>query len=183
MEQLTQLIPDNAGWKKKRNEFETKIASLPAERAQAAVRTAFEAGRFKTAARLQAEAAKTVERVDRRQTHKLGPATASALLQLSWYQLFSREFKQALASSERAIAVDPENLAYATNKAHALMFLGRPKAAQDVYHKYKGRRVSETDKLWEQVILEDFAELEKRRLIHPQMAQIKKLLGSKEPAR
>ena len=182
MEQLAHLFPENTRWKKELDDFETKITVLPAQRTLASVQTAFEAGSFKKAARLQAEAAKTIERIDRRQTHKLGPATASALLQLSWYQLFSHEFKQALASSERAIAIDPHQIEYATNKAHALMFLGRPKAAQAVYLKYKGRRV-ERGILWEQLILEDFAELEKHKLTHPQMAKIKLLLGSQEPVR
>ena len=62
------------------------------------------------------------------------------------------------------------------------MFLGRPKAAQAVYLKYKGRRM-ERGILWEQIILEDFAELEKRKLTHPQMAKIKVLLGSRESVR
>jgi hypothetical protein len=182
MVRLTQGFPDNVGWKKDLSEFEANIVVLPVRRAQAAIETAFEVGRFKRAARLQAETANMVERLERRHMHKPGLLTATALLPLAWRQLFSREFKQALASSERAIALDPENLAYATNQAHALMFLGRPKAAQDVYLKYKARRIGE-EKLWEQVILEDFAALEKQGLIHPQMAKIKVLLGSQEPVR
>jgi len=94
-----------------------------------------------------------------------------------------RDFKQALASSERAIAIDPEKIEYQTNRAHALMFLGRPKAAEVVYLKYKGRPLGEAGNSWDQQILEDFEELKKRGLAHPQMTKIKRLLSSKAPVR
>jgi len=182
-EKLTQLDPNNAAWKKELNEFEAKIAALSIQGDQAAAHTAFEANRFKNAARLQAKATKTAEAIERRLTQEPGPVTAPALLALSWYQLFSREFKQALASSERAIAINPEILEYHTNRAHALRFLGRPKAAEAVYLKYKGRPLGEAGNSWDQQILEDFEELKKRGLVHPQKTKIKRLLGSKAPAR
>ena len=58
------------------------------------------------------------------------------------------------------------------------MFLGREKEARALYLAYKGKPVSEQDdRLWERVIVEDFAELRKAGLTHPMMADIEKELG------
>ncbi len=69
------------------------------------------------------------------------------------------------------------NLAPTTNKAHALMFLGRAKEAQDLYLKYKGQRVAEDMGLWEEEVFKDFDKLEKAGVTHPQMAEIRKILA------
>ena len=62
----------------------------------------------------------------------------------------------------------------APNKAHALMFLGRPKDARELYLKHKGQQIE--GRLWEDVILDDFAELETAGVSHPQMAEIRAAL-------
>ena len=145
-------------------------------------RTAFEVGEFGKAAKLQGSLVKAVEEGEKRKARKAGHATANELLALSWYRLFAHAFKGAQAASERAMAIDPDNIAHATNKAHALMFLGHAKAAQAVYARYRGQRVAKGGKLWEEVILEDFAELEKRGLTHRQMTEVRALLGGGKAA-
>ncbi len=112
-----------------------------------------------------------------------GAATAAELLSLSWYRLFARDFNGALEASDHAIAIEPENIIHATNKAHALMFLGRADEARALYLRYKGRSVDESGKLWEAAILEDFQEFETRGLTHPQMAEIKALFAPAAPGR
>jgi predicted Zn-dependent protease len=97
---------------------------------------------------------------------------------VAWYALFAREFRKALVVADRAHALLPDNLAIETNRAHALMFLGRGKESKALYLAYKGKPLSKQDaKLWERVIAEDFAELRKAGLRRPMMAEIEKELG------
>ena len=105
--------------------FDADIAALetsPYEEAQAAIQAAFEAKDFGKAAALRAKLAAEIEKAEREKAGKPGPETASESLALSWYRLFARDFKGALAASDRAIAIEPENIVLATNRAHALMF-------------------------------------------------------------
>ena len=101
---------------------------------------------------------------------------ASALENLSYYSLFVRDFAGALSASEETITLLPKDLTPITNKAHALMFLGRAKEAQELYLKYKGQRFTDMG-LWEEEILKDFDKLEKAGVTHPQMAEIRAALG------
>ncbi len=56
------------------------------------------------------------------------------------------------------------------------MFLGRAKEARAAYLGHKGQAV-EGQGVWDEAILKDFAEFEKRGLTHPQMAEIRRLLA------
>jgi len=56
-----------------------------------------------------------------------------ALGNLSWAALFAREFAQALDAAERALADRPDFRVAITNRAHALMFLGRAAEAREAY--------------------------------------------------
>ncbi len=72
----------------------------------------------------------------------------------------------------------PDNLTIETNRAHALMFLGRGKEAEALYLAHKGERISKDDRrLWERAIADDFAEFRKAGLTQPMMAEIEKKLG------
>ncbi|MGC1586894.1 MAG: hypothetical protein WA791_14550, partial [Rhodomicrobium sp.] len=163
-------------------EIEGQIAALetsPYQQAKAAVEAAFEAKDFDKAVALQAKLAAAMEKAEREKAGKPGPDTAAALLDLSWYRLFDRDFRGALAASDRAIAIEPERIVYATNKAHALMFLGRGRAARALYLRHKGQRLGKDGKLWEAAILDDFKEFEKRGLKNRQMGEIEALLAGK----
>jgi hypothetical protein len=98
------------------------------------------------------------------------------LLLVPWYRLLDRDFKSALALADRAITIDPSAILYATNKAHALMFLGRAGEARSLYLRHKGRRIGEDAPLWEEAILDDFKEFEMSGLRHIQIGEIKVLL-------
>jgi len=78
----------------------------------------------------------------------------------------------------RAAARAPDPV-YATNRAHALMFLGRAREAKWLHQMYKGQPVQQGGKLWEDAIRDDFKEFGKRGLRHAQMAEIEALLGAK----
>ena len=66
-----------------------------------------------------------------------------------------------------------------TNRAHALMFLGRIDEARALYLKYRGKQDVQPGKSWEIVILEDFAELQKAGLTSSLMEEIKKEFAAK----
>jgi predicted negative regulator of RcsB-dependent stress response len=108
---------------------------------------------------------------------KPGSATARALGgSVAWYALFDRNFTRALAATERARMLAPEQIQPDTNRAHALLFLNRTREAANLYLVHKGKMVS--GKLWENVIANDFDELRKGGLGKPQMVKIKSLLGA-----
>jgi tetratricopeptide (TPR) repeat protein len=181
MRRMAALSPDNAQWKEDLAWFERRNAALdasPFQEARAQAQAAFDAGQPSNAAAAQAKLAGAVEKAEREKAGKPGPQTADALLALSWYRLFAHDFKGALAASERAGGLAPDPL-YATNRAHALMFLGRAREARGLYLRYKGQPVQQGGKLWEDAIREDFKEFGKRGLKHPQIAEIEPLLAAK----
>jgi hypothetical protein len=119
-----------------------------------------------------------VEAAETKREGKPGEETAQALHEVAWLALLAREFTQALTVTDRAHALLPGDLTIETNRAHALMFMEHGKEAKALYVAHKGKPISEQDtKLWEHVIVEDFAEFRKAGLTHPMMADIEKELG------
>jgi TPR repeat protein len=139
---------------------------------------AADAGRYAEALQLQEALAAKVEAAEIKRDGKPGDETAQALNEVAWYAMLAREFAKALAVSDRAHALLPDELAIEFNRAHALMFLERREDAKALYLAHKGKPVSERDaRLWENVIAEGFAEFRKVGLTHPMMADIEKELG------
>jgi tetratricopeptide (TPR) repeat protein len=103
-------------------------------------------------------------------------AVAGELINISWYALFANRFERALEAGDRAAALDPESLSAQTNRAHALMLLGRDREALALYVAHKGENSSGSSK-WEEVIASDFDELQKHSLSHPLMAQAAKAMA------
>jgi tetratricopeptide (TPR) repeat protein len=148
-----------------------RLESLP-------IRKAAGTGRYADALRLDQALAAKIETAETERSGKPGEATAEALSEVAWYALFAREYPRALTAAERAHALLPAELIIETNRAHALMFLGRPKDAGELYLAHKGERLSETDgRLWEQAVAEDFAEFQKAGLSNPLMGDILRQLG------
>jgi TPR repeat protein len=163
----------------KAREWYEKAAAAGSEDAKGELRRipvlvleAYAAKDYAKATRLQAEFAQAIEKDEVAEIGKAGPRTASALNSLSRYQLFDRQFETALASSNRAMELQPN--AYVINYTHALMFLGRESEARALHLKYKGQLTVEGSGLWEDVILKDFSELEKAGLQHSLMDDIRK---------
>ena len=66
-----------------------------------------------------------------------------------------------------------------SNRAHALMFLGRLNEARTLYLQYRGQTFAQqSGSSWETVILDDFAQLRKAGLTSPLMDEIQKLFAS-----
>jgi TPR repeat protein len=144
---------------------------------QLPIHEAVGAGRYAEALQLQQRSAANVEAVETKREGKPGKETAQALNSVAWYGLFAREFTKALTAAERAHALLPDGLAIETNRAHALMFLGRGEESKPLYLAQKGKSVGPDGKLREHVIAEDFAEFREAGLSHPMMAEIEKELG------
>jgi tetratricopeptide (TPR) repeat protein len=106
-------------------------------------------------------------------------ADISDLGGLSWHLVLAGDSTAALEAADDAIAVAPDEIWIQTNRAHALMFLGRTDEARAVYLKYRGVQNVQDKKPWETVILADFAELRKQSLSRPLMNEIEKLFSGK----
>jgi len=138
------------------------------------IREAAASGRYAEALQLQEALATKIEAVETNRDGKPGNETAERLNEVAWYALFARDFTKALTAADRAHALIPDNLEIETNRAHALMFLGREDEAKALYLAHKGEPVVGQGKLWERVVVEDLAELRKAGLTYPMMADIEK---------
>ena len=142
------------------------------------IKAAAGAGRYAEALQLQEALAAKVEVVETEREGKPGEETAQALNSVAWYALFAREFTKALTVADRARALFRDDLMIETNRVHALMFVGRGEESKALYLAHKGNPLSKQDaRLWERIIVEDFAEFRKAGLTHPMMADIEKELG------
>ena len=78
----------------------------------------------------------------------------------------------ALAAADEAIKLAPEEIWLYTNRAHALMLLGRTAEARTVYFTHRGETKVQGEKSWEAVVLEDFTALRKAGLTRGLMDEI-----------
>jgi tetratricopeptide (TPR) repeat protein len=90
---------------------------------------------------------------------------------VSYRFLMARDFAKALELADLAIKRAPGLGWLYTNRAHALMFLGRTEEARALYLGRKGEK-TQGDKPWEVVIREDFVELRKAGLSDPLMDEV-----------
>ena len=92
--------------------------------------------------------------------------------ELAYSLVLGGHFAKSLEASDEAMQLVPENILVSTNRAHALMFLGRTGEARALYLQYRGETDLLEEKSWEKVILDDFAALRKAGLDHPLMDEI-----------
>ena len=131
-------------------------------------------GRYGQALAVAEEWAKAAEKSE---GQKPGAATATALGNVAWHALFAKRPNRALSASERAMALQPDVLWIETNRAHALLFLGRTKMAIAAYIAHKGETLPDNSK-WDDAILKDFAEFRKRGLDHPHLRRVEEALAA-----
>jgi hypothetical protein len=91
---------------------------------------------------------------------------------LAYRFVVAHDFAKALEAADQVISLAPKQIWLYTNRAHALMFLGRADEARALYLRYRGEKNIQGEKSWEMVILEDFAELRSAGLKHPLMGEI-----------
>jgi tetratricopeptide (TPR) repeat protein len=97
-----------------------------------------------------------------------------AYLGVSWYQLHVKDFAGALTSTEAGLKLDPNYIPLETNRAHALVFLGRLVEADAIYRQYIGKMAQ--GKPWEDVIIEDLDTLEKDGVSHAHFARVREIV-------
>jgi tetratricopeptide (TPR) repeat protein len=97
---------------------------------------------------------------------------------LGYRFVLAHEFKGSLEASDEAIGLASDQIWLHTNRAHALMFLGRTEEARALYLKYRGTENVQEVKSWENVILDDFAALREAKLTHPLMDEIAELFAA-----
>lgn len=94
----------------------------------------------------------------------------------SYHSLFAGQDKEALAVAEEALQLSPGELSIMTNKAHALMYLGRTDEALRIYLEHKGKPLG--SKTWDESIAADFAELKAAGRAHPLMDRVPVAIGA-----
>ena len=71
--------------------------------------------------------------------------THGALIGLSFVAIFAHDYTAAIAAADRASALEPDNIMPLTNRAHALMFLGRTDEAKTAYLAHRGEKIGDHD--------------------------------------
>jgi hypothetical protein len=94
---------------------------------------------------------------------------------LSFEALFVGKYEISLAAADEALGIDPGDLMPVTNRAHALMYLGRIDEARDLYKKYMGQSIR-PGSVWDREILNDFRQLIDVGRKQPLMNEIATLL-------
>jgi tetratricopeptide (TPR) repeat protein len=97
---------------------------------------------------------------------------------LAYNLVLAHDFSRALEAADQAIAISPNLTWLYTNRAHALMLLGRVEEARAIYLRYRGEKRVTGEKSWETIILEDLAEMRKAGLARPLMDEVEKLFRS-----
>jgi hypothetical protein len=102
------------------------------------------------------------------------------LIDLSFHSLFLTATDQtraakALQAADEAIALASDPLVPMTNKAHALMYLGREAEAIDLYRTNVGKAMG--NRTWQAVITKDFDQLTGQGLHHPTMDKVRPMLS------
>ena len=117
-----------------------------------------------------------VKAAEKSESQKPGISTAKALGVTAWHALFAKRPEQALAASERAMALSPGTVWIKTNYAHALLFLGRTDEAIVAYTAHRGR-IFWGKTSWEAAIRKDFADFRARGLGRPELTRVEEALS------
>jgi hypothetical protein len=76
------------------------------------------------------------------------------------------------------LETDPAQTWIRTNLAHALLFQGRYEDARIIYETYKDERLN-SKQTFRDAVLEDFGIFRAKKLTHPDMAKIERLMDPK----
>jgi tetratricopeptide (TPR) repeat protein len=105
-------------------------------------------------------------------------ALVSALGSLADVQLLNQQPNNALSSAVEALSLDPAANWVETNRAHALLFLGRFDEAKYVYLTFRDTFVSR-NKTFSEAVQDDFAEFRKYGIGREEMKQVEALLAER----
>lgn len=114
---------------------------------------------------------------------ELDPKTGDYYLELAWNQLLNRKPREAIAASLKALKLSPANAAMIkTNLAHGYLFENQFEKAKAIYLENREAKLRNDQRTFSEVVLDDFIELEKAGITHPDMEKIKALLQIKYPS-
>jgi tetratricopeptide (TPR) repeat protein len=120
---------------------------------------------------------------DTKKAGKLDPKTGDDYLELAWNQLFNRKPREAIAASLKALKLSPANAAMIkTNLSHGYLLDNQFDKAKAIYLEKKDAQLPGDQRTFSEVVLDDFSELEKAGISHPDMEKIKALLKFKFPS-
>ena len=120
---------------------------------------------------------------DTNKAGKLDPKTWDDYLELAWNQLLNRKPREAIAASLKALKLSPANAAMIrTNLAHGYLFDNQFDKAKAIYLENRDAMLRNDQRTFNEVVLDDFSELEKAGITHPDMEKIKALLKFKFPS-
>lgn len=173
-------LSDDGDWKAQIAYVEASIRDATVRRELRALferrDKAFEAGNYPLAAEAATEVATSAEKYEISIVGHPTIATAKEYTNLALFRLHARDFAGALEASQKAVEIEPKVVILGSNIPHALMFMGRLEEARAAYLAHKGERVAEGGGLWEDELLNDFGEFEKRGLTHPFMNEVRAML-------
>ena len=97
---------------------------------------------------------------------------------LAYSTVLAGDFTNAFEAMDQVVPLASDQLWLHGNRAHALMFLGRIEEARAIYLGHRGAKNVVGEKSWETVVMEDFAELRRTKLMHPLKDEIEKLFAA-----
>ena len=92
---------------------------------------------------------------------------------LEYYELLIGNFEGALKSASKGIALNASETWILTNKAHALLFLGRTDEARTIYQTIRSIKLNDKQ-TFSQAVLDDFKLFREKGFGIPAMDQIEK---------
>jgi hypothetical protein len=120
---------------------------------------------------------------DTKKAGKLEPKTGDDYLELAWNHLLNRKPREAIAASLKALKLSPANAAMIkTNLAHGYLLDSQFEKAKAIYLENRDVQLRGDQRTFSEMVLDDFSELEKAGITHPDMEKIKALLKFKFPS-
>ena len=99
------------------------------------------------------------------------------LKKIIWTHMLTGEFEKSKDAANKYFGLNDGVDIQLTKVAHALLFMGKYKEAENIYLKNKDIKISEDDKTLGDVMLEELDELEQNGVTHPDVDKIRELLN------
>jgi rhodanese-related sulfurtransferase len=103
--------------------------------------------------------------------------SSGALGSLAYQLVLSGDFARGLQAADDALSVVPNQVWIQVSRAHALLFLGHPDEAREIYTRFRGQTM-DNGRPWDDALRTDFAELRQHGLANPLMEQVEGQLGA-----
>jgi len=163
---LAALDPSNATWQSDLVRVYGKSASVLVE-----------LNRFDEAAEMAQH--KITQLLNQADSPAKNEALAGAYMELAWYELFNRQFSNAIEASEKGLQLnidESDNLMLTTNLAHGYLFSGQYQKAKPLYLDNKDKKLAD-GRSFKQAVLDDFKEFRQHGLQHPDIKRIESALN------